>query len=170
MVMMSQFIKAQTVNSGAWMLGGSVGFNSIKYEDDDDDNTVFNFSPNVGYYVINDLGIGVRLNYYNESIGGESESVFGFGPWARYYIANSSIFAQAGIDFGPAQFDLYSLFSDESSSNLHFGLGYSWFLNNSVAIEPLLQYNIFNENEDNFESDYNRFVFNIGVQAFLGRN
>lgn len=169
MVMMSQFIKAQTVNSGAWMLGGSLGFNSIKTDGDDNSETYFNISPNVGYYIINNLAIGARINYLSYSYDGDSESQFGFGPWARLYVVNS-LFAQVGVDFGSTGMDFFSLLADEGSSTLNFGIGYSWFLNNSVAIEPQLQYSIYSGDEDSFLADYTKFGFNIGVQAFLGRN
>jgi hypothetical protein len=170
LVGMTKVVSAQAVNSGAWMLGGSLGFNSIKYDGADEANTAFNISPNFGYYVINDLAIGVRLSFYNESYGDESDSQFGAGPWARYYIVKSPVFAQAGIDFGSTGLDLFSLLADEGSSTIHFGAGYSWFLNNSVAIEPLLQYSIYSADDEGFIGDYNRFGFNLSVQAFIGRN
>lgn len=160
---------AQTVNSGAWQLGGSLGFNSISYEDGDGSETLFNLSPNVGYYIINNLGIGVRLNLVTNSFDGDSESTFGFGPWARFYIIDG-LFAQAGMDFGPSAFDIFSAIQEEGSTNLHFGAGYSWFLSNSVAIEPQIEYNIYTDDEDGFTGDYNRLAFTIGIQAFLGRN
>jgi outer membrane protein len=164
-----QMASAQTVNSGAWMLGGSVGFNSIKTDGDDNSETYLNISPNVGYYIMNNLAIGARINYLSYSYDGDSESQFGFGPWARYYFINS-LFAQAGVDFGSTGMDFFSILADEGSSTLNFGIGYSWFLNNSVAIEPQLQYSIYSGDEDGFLADYTKFGFNIGVQAFLGRN
>jgi outer membrane protein len=160
---------AQTVNSGAWQLGGSIGFNSIKADGDDASETYFNLSPNVGYYIMNNLGIGVRLSLLTQSYDGESESTFGFGPWARLYVI-SGLYAQAGIDFGPSAFEIFSSLQEEGGTNLHFGAGYSWFLNNSIAIEPQLEYNIYSGDEDGFIGDYNRLAFTIGIQAFLGRN
>ena len=165
----AQMASAQAVNSGAWMLGGSVGFNSIKSDGDDNSETYLNVSPNVGYYIINNLAIGARINFVSYSYDGESESQFGFGPWARLYVVNS-LFAQASIDFGSTGMDFFSLLADEGSSTLNFGIGYSLFLNNSVAIEPQLQYSIYSGDEDGILSDYTKFGFNIGIQAFLGRN
>lgn len=170
LVCLSGAVSAQTVNSGAWMLGGTIGFNSIKTDGDDQSETYLNVSPSLGYFIINDLAIGARLSLTSYSYDGDSNSEFGIGPWARYYIVNSSLFAQAGMDFGTAGFDFFSLLTDEGSTTLNFGVGYSWFLNNAVAIEPMLQYSIYSGDEDGFFTDYNRFGFNISVQAFLGRN
>lgn len=169
LVTMVQLVSAQTVNSGAWMLGGNVGFNSIKSDGDDASETYFNISPNVGYFIMDNLAVGARLSLFSQSYDGETESEFGIGPWARFYIVNG-LFAQAGIDFGTAGFDVFSLLTDEGSSTLNLGVGYSWFLSPSVAIEPTLQYSIYSAADDALFGDYTRFGFNIGVQAFLGRN
>lgn len=168
LVSLTRMVSAQTVNSGAWMVGGNLGFNSIKTDGDDNSETWFNLSPNVGYYIINDLAIGARLSLVSYSYDGASESQFGFGPWARYYFVNS-LYAQAGIDFGSTGMDFFSLLADEGSTTLNFGIGYSWFLNNSVAIEPSLLYSIYSADEEGLFADYTRFGFNIGVQAFIGR-
>ena len=167
-ISLTRIVSAQTVNSGAWMVGGTLGFNSIKTDGNDNSETWFNLSPNVGYYIINDLAIGARLSLVSYSYDGSSNSQFGFGPWARYYFVNS-LYAQAGIDFGSTGMDFFSLLADEGSTTLNFGIGYSWFLNNSVAIEPSLLYSIYSGVDDGVFADYTRFGFNIGVQAFIGR-
>ena len=74
------------------------------------------------------------------------------------------------MDFGSAGFDFFSFNADGGSTTIHMGIGYSWFLNNSVAIEPSLQYSIYSADEDGLLADYTRFGFNIGVQAFIGRD
>jgi len=162
------FISGQTVNQGAWMVGGTAGFSSEKIEGDDASSTTVNITPNLAYYLIDDLAVGVRLNWLSQSYDGESDSNFGFGPYVRYYITDP-IFVQAGYDIEAAALDLNSLFNAEGSSTLHFMVGYSWFLNNSVAIEPAVYYDIYNGDEDNFDSDLSRFGLNIGIQAFIGR-
>jgi outer membrane protein len=166
---MTTVISAQTVNKNAWMLGGTMGFNSIKTEGNDTSEIWLNVSPNVGYYITNDLAIGARFSLFTYSYGGSVNYQFGVGPWARYYFINS-LFAQAGMDFGSAAFDFFSFNADGGSTTIHMGIGYSWFLNNSVAIEPSLQYSIYNAGEDGLQADYTRFGFNMGVQAFIGRN
>lgn len=169
LVSVTKIVSAQTVNSGAWMVGGTLGFNSVKSDGDDNSETWFNISPDLAYFIIDDLAIGSRLNFQSYSYDGDTESQFGFGPFARYYFVNS-LYAQAGIDFGSTGDNFFSLLADEGSTTLNFAIGYSWFLNNSVAIEPSLQYSIYSADEDGFLGDYSRFGFNIGVQAFLGRN
>ncbi|HQW01849.1 MAG TPA: hypothetical protein PLV75_06940 [Saprospiraceae bacterium] len=169
LVSLTGIVSAQTVNKNAWMLGGTMGFNSIKTEGNDTSEIWFNLSPNVGYYITNDLAIGARFSLFTYSYGGSVNYQVGVGPWARYYFINS-LFAQAGMDFGSAGFDFFSFNADGGSTTIHMGIGYSWFLNNSVAIEPSLQYSIYSADEDGLLADYTRFGFNIGVQAFIGRD
>ena len=169
LVSLTGIVSAQTVNKNAWMLGGTMGFNSIKTEGNDTSEIWFNLSPNVGYYITNDLAIGARFSLFTYSYGGSVNYQVGVGPWARYYFINS-LFAQAGMDFGSAGFDFFSFNADGGSTTIHMGIGYSWFLNNSVAIEPSLQYSIYSADEDGLLADCTRFGFNIGVQAFIGRD
>lgn len=161
------FISAQTVNQGAWMLGGSVGFSSLKVKDADASTTYLNISPNVGYYIIDDLAIGARINFLSESFDGESESNVGIGPFLRYYVTDP-IFLQIGYDIEAAVLDWNIVFAGEGST-LHAAVGYSWFLNSGVAIEPSLYLNLYSGDGD-FDADYTRFGLNVGVQAFAGRN
>jgi hypothetical protein len=161
----SGVLSAQTVGKAAWMLGGSAGFSSSKVKDADASTTFINITPNVAYFFMDDLAIGVRVNFTSTSYDGDSESNFGFGPYARYYVTDP-IFIQAGIDFEDATLDLNSLFAGEGSTTIHAAVGYSWFLNNGVAIEPSLYINIYNGDEDIQDADLTRFGLNIGVQAF----
>ncbi|HZV68450.1 MAG TPA: hypothetical protein VFG10_02870 [Saprospiraceae bacterium] len=165
----TQAISAQTVGKGAWMLGGSAGFSSTKVKDADGSTTLINITPNVAYFFANDIALGVRLNFLSSSANGNSDSNFGFGPYARFYVTDP-IFIQAGIDFEAATLDFNSLFAGDGSTMIHAAVGYSLFLNNGVAIEPAVYLNLYNAGEALFDVDYTRFGINIGVQAFCNHD
>ncbi|MGB3077912.1 MAG: hypothetical protein WBB31_02450 [Saprospiraceae bacterium] len=169
LVCITQAISAQTVGSGAWMLGGSAGFSSTKVKGADASTTLINITPNVGYFFANNLAVGARVNFLSSSSNGNSNSNFGYGPFARLYVTDP-IFIQAGIDFEAATLDFNSIFAGDGSTTIHAAVGYSLFLNNSVAIEPSVYINIYNGGDDNFDSDYTRFGLNIGVQAFCNHD
>jgi len=154
---LSQTISAQAVNQGAWMVGGSAGFQSQKYKDADESTTYINLSPNLGYFIADDLAIGLALNLSSISSDGESVTDFGLGPFVRFYFADA-IFAQAGVNLG---------LGDSEFTEFQVGVGYSWFVDNSVAIEPMLFYNSHSVDGDTF--DYSVFGLSIGIQAFAGR-
>ncbi len=154
--------QAQTVNAGAWMLGGSLGFDSSKEKDADDATNTITINPNIGYFVIDNLGVGLNVLYASETVGdADPNSVLGIGAFARYYVFQG-LFPQVGFGFNS-----FTLGDEDAvtGTTIDFGVGYSFFLNNSVAVEPRVNYAI---TSGDFE--YNTFGLMIGVQAFLGRN
>lgn len=155
---LSQTISAQAVNQGAWMVGGSAGFSSEKLKDAEESTTTIDLSPNLGYFIADDLAIGLGVNLHSESFDGESTTLFGLGPFVRYYFADA-IFAQAGVNLG---------LGDIEFTEFHVGVGYSWFVSNDVAIEPVLFYRSFSVDGD--FGDSSTFGLAIGVQAFAHRD
>ncbi len=154
----AQIASAQTVNQGAWMIGGDAGFSSFKVKDADNSTTFFNISPDLGYFIADDLAIGLGIDFQSVSFDGNSTSSFSLGPSVRYYVADP-IFIQVGANLG---------LDEGAGTTLGAAVGYSWFLNNSVAIEPALFFNIYNEDGD--FNDFSVFGLSIGVRAFAGRN
>ena len=139
------------------MAGGSVGFSSEKYKDADASYTYVTIAPNVAYYFMNDFAFGLSVNFSSTSFDGNSTSSTFLGPYLRYYVTNP-IFVAVGANFG---------LDDGAGTAFGASVGYSWFLNSAVAIEPQLFFNSYNNDGD--INDSNEFGLSIGVQAFLGR-
>jgi len=142
---------AQVCPKGAVLLGGSIGLTS--FSNDGDSDVVFSFAPAAGFFIIDDLAIGASLGITVT----DGFSQFSVGPFARYYFLKA-LFAEAGLNFASTKFEG---FDSDSSTNFGFGLGYSLFLNEGVAIEPGLAFN--------FGDGQTVIGLNIGVQAFLNR-
>jgi len=151
------FVSAQTVNQGAWMAGGSAGFSSEKYKEEDESTTYITINPDVAYYIIDDLAVGLNVNFSSTAYDGNSTSTTFVGPYVRYYITNP-IFISVGANFG---------LDDGAGTAFGAAVGYSWFLNNAVAIEPQVFFSSFNNDGD--LNDGSEFGLSIGIQAFLGR-
>ncbi len=132
------------VNKGAWMVGGSLSMESSEGE------TAVKIEPQVGYFLINNLALGANFNIDFE--GDETET--NVGPFVRYY-AFKGLFAQAGVDYGKAK-------DADAVIGYNGALGYSWFVNNSVAFEPTLRYGA--------SDGVGQLYIGIGVQAFLNRD
>ena len=143
---------AQTVNKGAWMIGGNVSFSSTSNDEVDIDITDFTLNPGAGYFIIDNLAVGLGLFYSSTKVGdNDAVSRTRLTPMARYYVFDA-VYAQLG----------YGLeFDDDYDNTLAIGVGYSWFLSNNVAIEPMISYRI--------QGDNNTFGVGIGIQAFMGR-
>jgi hypothetical protein len=153
----SGFLSAQTVNQGAWMVGGSAALDITKYKEADESTTSFLLDPNLGYFIADDLAIGLGLTVYDSGIEG-SDAFFGVGPFVRYYVTDP-IFLEVGADLE---------LNDGGGTSIGAKVGYSWFLGNSVAIEPALYFNTYS-NDGDF-ADFTSFGLSIGIQAFAGRN
>ena len=161
---LSQVVSAQAVNQGAWMLGGTAGFESISPKvDGAESQTTINVSPNLGYFIADDLAIGLALNLQSVTNAGFVEGAdftdFGVGPFVRFYFADA-IFAQAGLFLG---------LGDNEFTDIELGIGYSWFVDNSVAIEPKLFYRLHGVDLPDDAGDFSTFGLSIGIQAFVDR-
>lgn len=142
------------------MLGGTAGFRSESVKDSDVSVTTIDVSPNLGYFIADDLAIGLSLNLSSVSVDGNSSTDFGLGPFIRFYFADA-IFAQVGANLG---------LGDREFVDLELGIGYSWFVDNSVAIEPKLFYRLHNVGDDVLDDfDSSVFGLSIGIQAFVDR-
>ncbi len=153
---MAHLVTAQTVEQGTWMIGGSAGFSSTKVKNVPA-STNLDLSPKLGLFIIDDLAVGIGISFKSTSSDGSSNSTFGLGPFARYYLTNP-IFVQGGVDLG---------LEDNSATSISLSLGYSWFIDNTVAIEPAFFFS--SVNYDGESSDATVFGLSIGIQAFAGR-
>ncbi len=155
MMFFGQLASAQTVGKESWMIGGSLGFSSQKYKNDEASSSILNINPSAGYYFADDFAFLLGISFFNISYDGSSTSSFNLAPGLRYYVTEP-IFIQADASFG---------LDDDGGSVFGISVGYSWFLNNSIAIEPAVFFNTANNEGDNF--DYTSFGLSIGIQAFL---
>lgn len=157
-VVWSQQTIAQSVYSGTWMIGGSAQFSSTKIKNSDGATTSLDLSPNLGLFVIDDLAVGLGISFMSTSAGGNTNSSFGLGPFVRYYITDP-VFVQGGVDLG---------LDDESATTFGLSIGYSWFIDNTLAIEPSLFFSSVNYEGEN--ADATIFGLSIGIQAFAGND
>ncbi len=147
----SNRLSAQVCGQGVWMIGGEIGFNSSS--SNGESFSLFSAQPMAGYFVIDNLAVGTSIGLATS----DGFSEFGIGPFVRYYVW-SNLFAQVGLQYTNTTIDP----SDGvSSTRFGGGLGYSFFVNNAVAIEPSVQVD--------FGDDVTNFGIGIGIQAFIGR-
>ena len=132
---------AQT-DQGTWMFGAgsNLGFTSGKIDNDQEDATT-NIALDVrgGYFIIDNLAVGLDIGFGSQSEGDYSESQIGVGPYLRYYLMESKLFGQAGFQFQTASSDGDNL---GSGSAIGLGAGYAAWLNDNITIEPLVSYNM----------------------------
>ncbi|HEY0676923.1 MAG TPA: hypothetical protein VGD17_01510, partial [Chitinophagaceae bacterium] len=70
------------INQGQWLVGGNVNFTSSKYREAK--SNVFEFSPNAGYFFIDNFAGGLRL----EIVTSKEEDQFGDEDKATAFLAS----------------------------------------------------------------------------------
>ena len=171
-ILLSSAMFAQgNINKGNIMLGGMAGFESKKASDGDESLSTITFSPNVGYFFMNQFAGGLRVNYtslkYSEDE--DATSQFDLAPFVRYYFLppakKTNFFLDASYGFGSvseggesASYNTFSFMGGPSifltpSAALEFGIGYS-----SMGGEE-----VFGD-----DSRLNTFAIKVGFQIHLG--
>jgi len=138
----------------------SIGFSSEKYSythagttTESSKSTHFGFGPKVGYFVIDNLPVGLAINVNTnktKSIGSSNESSssnFTIGPFARYYFLPQDKLkpmAEISAGFGSSKDkSTYSSYTSESKYGIFefsIGAGASYFVTDHVAFDLLIDY------------------------------
>ena len=178
-------VNAQT-EKGNWVISGSTSISfastSATFEFDGEeageDEKLSNFSitPAVGYFVIDNLAVGVDLSFSSlkEDYDGEDYTVSSFYvmPTGTYYFsAGDSLKPYVGVGFG-----LISTSSGDEDINKSSGLairgkgGLAYFLNESIALDFSVQYlntNQKNKEESDFVTKNSSIGVGLGFSLFL---
>lgn len=144
-------------NKGRYLVGGSLRLDTYTSKTKSGSTTTkggnstdFTLSPSAGYFVIDNLAVGASLDFgasstkYTGSSGKSSSTSIGLSPFVRYYLSQG-IFFQGQVGFGsqnsksPTGGGTTST-TKYSTSNWSLGAGYAYFLNDFVAVEPMIGY------------------------------
>jgi outer membrane protein len=129
------FLKGSTFTSGQF------AFNSETTGDKK--TTSIDFSPTVGYFVSNNVAIGVQLGVTNnvskfDGTKTSEKNGYSAGVLARYYMNPTnkfSVFGSAALNFGALN---TKNSADTSNFSLGFAPGISYFLSKHFAIETTI--------------------------------
>lgn len=169
------FVEAQTT-SGQMMIGGSLAFSSVNYDNNNgSDYSSFTLSPSFGYFVKDNFVVGASLSLGNAKsgtgAGQNTTSSFSVGPFARYYKFTSSeqfaFFGQAGISFGNSKSENGNTITDKSNSvSFSIAPGFAYFFNEHWAAElSIAGFRIQNSSSDNFPGN-DRTSVTFDVSSF----
>lgn len=178
-VLLAGYTASAQINKGQFLVGGNAAFSS-------NDNTgqktsQLNLSPNVGYFFINKLAGGVKLNLgYNKSemYGVKNTgSNYGISPFVRYYFLPASskvnLIAEASYGWGRSK-DKAPDFTTKSTYNGYsFLVGPTFFITPNIAIEVTGGYtgNRYRDKSENLninsKSKERLFQAGIGFQIHL---
>lgn len=181
-ILISFFIGATSfaqINKGQYLVGGNAAFSG--YDDNGHKSSQLTIAPNAGYFFINKLAGGLKLNlgYGSFKISGEkaTTSSYGVSPFVRYYIlpaANKvNLFAQASYGWNKSR-NKYPDYTSRSTFNSYsFAAGPAFFVTPNISVELTAGYTnsqYKNKNYDNTTSKSKEKLFQVGVgfQIHLG--
>lgn len=158
-IMCSGQISKGTILAGA---SSNLGFSNYK-PDGGVSRTNFNLDVKGGYFVIDNLVVGVNFGLSREDQTNFTYSTGNFGVFGRYYIMGK-IFAGAGIGVANTRSDSGGTTVKSSYTQANINGGYAIFLGQIIAIEPALNINI-----DAGDMQGVGIGLNVGFTLFLNR-
>lgn len=165
------------IKQGQFLVGGNAGFSSAKERDNK--TTVYNITPNAGYFVIDKLAVGMEAGYqYRKQtlksglpFSGEIESKYRmltFAPYVRYYFLPAmekvNLFANSSYGLGSEK---ENTSASQSYSYYRVAAGPAFFVSPSVALEASVYY--MSGKAKNDPARTNTFGVNAGFQVHLGK-
>ena len=169
---------AQT-EKGNWFAGSDLGLsyssetNTPKYDGTKGNKTTestFKITPNVNYFVIDNLAVGLGLEYSTTKKESSDENKFAIAPNATYFFPLSANLAPfVGAKVGYAMESAGS--SDASKYNgLVFGgkAGIAYFVNQGAAITGYVGYDNYSlKNKADSKLENQRGILGVGVGVAL---
>lgn len=169
-LLISTTISAQ-VSQGNWLVGGNASFSYAESKSGSNNPYkafIIDLAPNVGYFVIDQLALGTKVNYRrNQSESNDIKNTFesmNISPFARYYILESdkmvNPFLESSYRFG--------VFESDNTQELSIGGGLAIFVNENIAYEIALNY--VDTRLKNFENNTTKFqglMLGLGIQIHL---
>jgi hypothetical protein len=174
-ILFSCFTQAQ-ITKGNWMIGGSGSFSSNteyskntnnKYKSED-----FSINADIGYFFINKLSTGVKINYYKTKPnyeGAFENSSYSLGPFVRYYFLKPekiyNIFLESAYSW--EQYNSNTFITNSQAFNI--SAGSTIYFNSSVGLEFFVQF-VDKKYKDPFDTGVKRLQTGLGLQIYLENN
>lgn len=168
------------INKDAWLTGASstLGYNSYSYSSKSgSDLIIFNMNLKGGYFIANNLLLGINLAYFGSSTSSSGSSgssssytLTSIGIFSRYYLPKN-IFIGVGINSTSSSSTNGSFTGSNSNSSrsttFPLELGVAAFISKSFALEPSLNYI---KADDSVGLIYNGAASVAGVTSSIGIN
>lgn len=149
-------------NAGSWLVNGSVSFsfNDVSEEVNNDSRdigglTTYSINPSAGYFIIDGIAVGLGMDYYKYSYKDNDNDrfinrSFSLTPFIRYYsqlgpFFHGQISIGEGSEFEKPENQNREEIFEYSVFGLGLGVGYPYFVNDHVAIEPVILFRANNE-------------------------
>ena len=194
-VLLGTLASAQILDKGNFMLGATVGFSTANSkvssggaESEGLSPKQFNVAPSIGYFVIDNLALGIGADYTLNTVvlpnnDKKEDSDLLFGPFVRYYLPaseNVAFFVVGNFGFGNSKDEQTVGESTESISTNIFavgaGPGITVYSKGGFGIEAIFKYNYARSKFDtevggvitSSTTKTNQFSLSMGLQYYFG--
>lgn len=183
------------ITKGNYLFGGFINYNEVKsssvtsmdsyngygssfHEEIDKEESNFNFSPNLGYFIEDGLavGVGLPLSYSVAEVdGGDKTKSFSYGvsPFIKYYF-KQGVFIEGHFGVqkinGESESNSMKIDIDGISKSMDLGLGYAFFVNSKVSIEPKFVYSRVKEELNYKANDNSYYGYGSGYGGYGSAN
>jgi len=133
------------------------------------ENSIFEISPRVGFFISENIALGGRMAYLqnkSENAVGTTADVasYGAGAFGRYYFTPAqkfSVFGQLGLDYFRSKNSLSDF--DTNSFNIGLSAGLNYFVSKHFSLEAVLAFLDYGTSSSSAEGTETRNVVNIGI-------
>jgi hypothetical protein len=164
------------ITNGHILLGGD--FNSEYSKNNNLKQFQISTSPDIGYFIVDNLAIGLNIPIiYYDIVGSSNESSIGLGPFMKYYMNNGLFFSfKLAGNIITEHYGSNTTYGISSKSlSMSPGIGYAYFIFQKTSIELGLYYEHLNTiskdtylyNASNSSSKTNNLIFKVGFHLFL---
>lgn len=155
-------VSGQT-EKGDWLVGGLLDLNTAK------NSTTFNFSPNAGYFLVDNLAIGGNLVFAYDKLGDLKVTTFGIGPFVRYYFTDDKVrpFFAGDMTFEKRKFETTQGSNTEDAFSWFLGGGAAFFINENVAVDGIIGYS---HSKVSDEEGSGGLRLRVGFQVYINRS
>ncbi len=175
----SVFYCSGQTNQGNFILGGAFdgefGNNKSSHTVGNITTTYTNnythiaFNPKLGYFVVNNLAIGINLGIGSDKTDGNlNSSNLSVGPFIRFY-SPIKLFGEAYLGYRSQKY-YNNVPYTANGADFSVGGGFAWFIGKKVALEPTLKYAgyyIKNAADTDYKYYHGGMVVGLGFLVYL---
>lgn len=176
--------QAQT-EKGKFIVGGGLGFDTESVKDADNKSTSFNIMPSAGYFVADNIAVGLGLGYQWNKVEDTAEEattgVFAVAPFGRWYSANGPVrfFGQLSVPMGWGNMkENGDKVGNVSSYGVELAPGVAYFPTSKIGLEFKVRGLYYNSNNieptgeakttiNTFGLNANSLAPTVGVQFYF---
>ncbi|APY00097.1 outer membrane beta-barrel protein [Lacinutrix venerupis] len=152
---------------GDVFISGAVGFGTEKTGDLD--SNVFNIAPKAGYFVSNNIAVGLQAGFTSLSsddngVDTVDSNEYSVGAFGRYYFTPAtqfSLFTELGVDYTSGDNKLTDVGYD--GFDIAFAPGISYFVSKNFAIEASVGVLGYSTSEADFDGAESTDNFDVGL-------